>query len=314
MISRRSFSALTATAGLASGFNLTAAVTPKKWQKGRSHWPLCLDTATIRPQTLENKIRLAAKHGFDAIEPWEGELSKYEKDGGNLKDLGKMIADAGLFVPSMIGLWKALPASDAAFEENLPACRQRLRMANDIGCQHVQVIPWFDWPKVTPAGTLDRKALARYYRRILEIGIAEYNLTPAFVFLEFVHDLRTLEHAIEVLAHADHPKAMTIPDTFHMHVGGSVLDDLAKLPGKNIAIYQFADAPDGIPAADLKDKDRVLPGDGILPLVEGLRMLHKNGYERAVSLELYNPEYHQRDPDAFLAEAHDKTLKVVEQV
>ena len=312
MITRRQFAGQVglAAAGLVLG---ARAAEGKRWQQGRSPWPLCLDTATIRPQSLEDKIRLAAKHGFDAIEPWEGEVNDFETKGGNLDDLGKRIRDAGLFVPSVIGLWKALPATDAEFEQNLPACRERMRQARAIGAQHVQTIPWFDWPKVTPAGTLDRKKLAGYYRRILEIGQQEYNLQPAFVFLEFVHDLRTIDHALEVLRAADHPKAQTIPDTFHMHVGGTPVEDVSKLAGSQIGIFQFADAPAGIPREELKDHHRVLPGDGVLPLVEALRRLRATGYAGAISLELYNPDYHQRDPDEFLPEAHAKPLAVIER-
>ena len=297
-------------AGLAVG---ARAAESARWQNGRSPWPLCLDTATIRPQSLEDKVRLAAKHGFDALEPWEGELNDYEKKGGDLADLGKRIRDAGLVVPSVIGLWKALPATDAEFEQNLPACRERMRQAHAIGAEHVQTIPWFDWPKVTPAGTLDRTRLAGYYRRILEIGLHDYGLQPAFVFLEFVHDLRTIDHAIEVLEATDHPRAQTIPDTFHMHVGGTPPADLGRLAGSAIAIFQIADAPADVPREQLKDVHRVLPGDGVLPLVESLRLLRAAGYAGAISLELYNPAYHARDPDEFLPEARAKTLAVIER-
>ena len=112
-----------------------------RWQKGRSPWPLCMDTATIRPASLKDKIKIAAEAGFDAIEPWEGELRDYEAGGGNLADLGKMITDAGLFVPSVIGLWNAIPPIKEAWEEQLPKTRDRMRMASAIGSEFVQVIP-----------------------------------------------------------------------------------------------------------------------------------------------------------------------------
>ena len=89
-MNRRQFTGLVA-AGVAGAALPASAHTPKKWQNKQSLWPLCLDTATIRPQSLEDKIRLAAKHGFDAIEPWEGEIDSYEKGGGDLKDLGKFL-------------------------------------------------------------------------------------------------------------------------------------------------------------------------------------------------------------------------------
>ena len=102
---RRNFISGVATSAVAlsSSSNLlasTSADVKKPYQKGTSPWPICLDTATIMPATLEDKIKIAAKAGYDAIEPWDGEVEKYEKAGGNLKDLGKKIKDLGLFVLS----------------------------------------------------------------------------------------------------------------------------------------------------------------------------------------------------------------------
>ena len=51
-----------------------------------------------------------------AIKKGTGEL-----DGGNLEDLGKEISGNGLFVPSMIGLWDAIPATQEAWDAQLLA-------------------------------------------------------------------------------------------------------------------------------------------------------------------------------------------------
>ena len=113
---RRKFISLGAVAGIAGIASADIALAgtadiqkkEKRYQKGKSPWPVCLDTATIRPASLKEKVRIAAKAGYDAIEPWDGELQKFEADGGNLKDLGKEIRDSGLFVPSVSGFWNAL--------------------------------------------------------------------------------------------------------------------------------------------------------------------------------------------------------------
>src|SRR3712207_5849959 len=62
----------------------------------------CLNTSTIRGQQLGivQEVEIAAKAGYDAIEPWTRELDEYVQGGGSLKDLRKRIADAGLRVPS----------------------------------------------------------------------------------------------------------------------------------------------------------------------------------------------------------------------
>ena len=57
----------------------------------------------------------------------------------------------------------------------------------------------------------------------------------------------------------------------------------------------------------------MLPGDGVLPLVEQLKILYEIGYKGCVSLELYNPMYRKREPQEFLKEAHTKTLAVIKQ-
>ena len=64
----------------------------------------CLNTSTIRGNNLDivRVVEAAAKAGFHAIEPWMTEIDAYTKAGGNLKDLGRRIADAGLTVENVI--------------------------------------------------------------------------------------------------------------------------------------------------------------------------------------------------------------------
>src|SRR5688572_4039657 len=137
-MNRRNFINLGAAAALISGTSSLALGNPfsktekkdKRYQKGVSPWPICLDTATIRPASLKDKVKIAAKAGYDAIEPWDGELQEFEAKGGNLKDLGKEIKDLGLFVPSVIGLWNALPPTRELFDASLKDTRNRMRMAS----------------------------------------------------------------------------------------------------------------------------------------------------------------------------------------
>lgn len=287
----------------------TEIASPKpRWQGGRSPWPICLDTATIRPASIEDKVRIAAEAGFDAIEPWDGELRDFERDGGSLEDLGKRIADAGLFVPSVIGLWNAIPPTREAFDAGLPETRNRMRMAAAIGSQQIQTIPQPQrpWPEFDLAWASAR------YRELIEIGVNDYDLVPAMVFVQFLPGCARLGQAAAVALDADHPKARIIPDVFHMHIGDSGFSGLRQLQGDFIAIFQFNDAPASPAKADLKDEHRVFPGDGILPLEQCIRDLRDIGFKRCVSLELYNPEYWKRDLLEVAKEGREKTLRVIE--
>ena len=300
------------TAGLsacASGPTATnTAPASPRWQRGRSPWPICLDTATIRPASLEDKIRIAAAAGYDAIEPWDGELRDYENAGGSLDDLGKRIADAGLFVPSVIGLWNAIPPTREAFDAGLPETRNRMRMAAAIGSQQIQTIP----QPQRPWQEFDLAWASARYRELIEIGVNDYDLVPALVFVQFPPGCAQLGQAAAIALDADHPKARIIPDVFHMHIADSGFSGLRKLQGDFIAIFQFNDAPASPAKAELKDEHRVFPGDGILPLEQCLRDLRDIGFERCVSLELYNPTYWERDHLDVAKEGLEKTLRVIE--
>ena len=298
-----------AASGLISSANATPPTSdPHPHQQGRSPWPLCLDTATIRPASLEEKVDIAARAGFDASEPWEGELRGYEADGGSLSDLRRRIEDAGLFVPSVIGLWNAIPPTREGWEAGLPATRDRMRMASAIGARQIQVIPQPD----RPWSEFDLGWASARYRDLLEIGIADYQLVPAMVFVEFLPGCARLGQAAAIALDADHPQARIIPDAFHMHIGDSGFSGLRKIQGDFIAIFQFNDAPESPAKNELKDEHRVFPGDGILPLEQCLRDLRDIGFKRCISLELYNPTYWKRNLLEVAREGHEKTLRVIE--
>jgi sugar phosphate isomerase/epimerase len=309
---RRKFILSTVTATVAStSLSAAAAETvpqlhkPKRYQNGKSPWPICLDTATIRPaKGIEKKIEIAAAAGYDAIEPWDNELAEYEKNGGSLKALGKKIIDKGMFVPSMIGLWGCIPGSEEAFQKSLPATRERMRMASEIGCTHAQAIP-------NEIGeNYDPKFAASCYRRLLEIGIKEYNIIPSLVFVK-MFPLKTMGQATAVVLDADHPQGKIIPDVFHMYISEGGFEGLKFLRGDMFAIFQFNDAPKDMKREDMRDRHRVYPGDGILPLPQILKDLKASGFSGCISVELYNEEYYKEDLLQVAKKGLQKTLDVI---
>ncbi|MDP3072928.1 MAG: sugar phosphate isomerase/epimerase family protein [Opitutaceae bacterium] len=310
-MNRRHF--ISSVAG-ATGVALTAGAAPgeptkktpaKRYQRGVSPWPISLDTSTIRPASLRDKVRIAAKAGYDAIEPWEWDLAPFEQQGGDLRELGREIRDLGLTVPSVIGLWNAIPETREAWEASLEATRNRMRMAAAIGAQHIQVVPG---PRHQ---IVDLKWAAARYRDLLEIGINEFNLIPAMVFLKLWKLPVRLGEAAAIALDADHPKAKIIPDVYHMHIGGSGFHSLKHIRGDFIAIFQFNDAPNTPSIDQLTDEHRIYPGDGILPLTQCLRDLHAIDYRGCISLELYNPNYWKEDLQQVAETGLRKTLAVI---
>jgi 2-keto-myo-inositol isomerase len=276
----------------------------KRYQGKQSPWPVCLDTATIRPASLQEKVRIAAKAGYDAIEPWDNELQEFEEKGGSLVDLGKQIRDLGMFVPSVIGLWNALPPTKEQWEASLKETRRRMKMAAAIGAQHIQTIP------DTVGNGYDPAWVAARYREIIEIGLNEFNIQPALVFVKYF-PLKTMGQAAAIALDTNHPKAKIIPDVYHMYIGGAGFEGIKLLRGDMIAIFQFNDAPAKPAFTDLKDEHRVYPGDGILPLTTILKDLKATGFRGCVSLEMYNPEYWKQDLQQVAETGLRKTVEVI---
>ncbi len=311
---RRTFITAGAAAGLLTGAFPVSTLSAsekninieKRYQNQASPWPICLDTATIRPASLIDKVKIASKAGYDAIEPWDNELEEYEKSGGNLKELGKQIKDAGLKVPSIIGLWNALPPTKELFEISLKDTRRRMRMAADIGAEHIQTIP------NTVGDHYDPKWVAARYRDIIEIGIKEFNIKPALVFVKYF-PIKTLGQATAIAMDADHPNAMVIPDVYHMYISEGGFDGMKLINGNAYAIFQFNDAPSTPSLKELGDEHRVYPGDGILPLTSILKDLKASGFKGCVSLELYNPAYYKQDLQQVAVTGLRKTLEVIKK-
>lgn len=314
---RRKFigATLTTTTALATGVAAHGQINEQptqkqkenRYQNGKSPWPICLDTATIRPaEGIEKKIEIAAEAGYDAIEPWDWELEDYEKEGGDLTELAKKIKDLGLFVPSMIGLWGCLQPTQGSFEKSLAATRNRMRMANAVGCTHVQAIP-------NEIGeNFNYKFAASCYHQLLEIGSREFNIIPALVFVK-MFPLKRMGQATAIALDANHPNAKIIPDVFHMYISEGGFEGIKLLNGDLFAIFQFNDAPANIPREKMEDKDRVFPGDGILPLPQILKDLKATGFSGCISLEMYNPKYWEQDLLQVAKTGLQKTLSVIEK-
>ncbi len=282
-MNRRGFFA--GVAGGALGASAASAESSPRYQEGISPWPLALNTSTIRPATLEEKIAVTAAAGWDAIEPWINELEDHEKAGGSLEDLGKEIRDRGLFVANIIGLWDCMPATPEAFEQSLPATRERMRRSAAVGARFVAAIPAPDRPD------FDLKWGAHCYRELLRIGREDYGITVAFEFVGFLKGVHRLGQASAIALDANDADACLIADTFHLFRGGSGFDGVQHLQGDFIANFHWNDVLDEVPREQQGDAHRVYPGDGVLPLTQLLKDLKKIGYRRTLSLEIFHREY-----------------------
>ena len=95
----------------------------------------CLNTATLRGQKLGivKEVEIAAKAGYEAIEPWVEALQAYVQGGGSLKDLGKQIKDSGLTVEDAIGFPQWLVDDEAKRAKGVEQAKREMDMVAQIG-------------------------------------------------------------------------------------------------------------------------------------------------------------------------------------
>ena len=92
-------------------------------------WPLCLNTSTIRPASLPEKIAIAAEAGYTAVELWSDDLTQLEKQGRPLSEVKQRLRDAGLKVPSVIALFDWMQSEGADKEAAFGEARRRMEQA-----------------------------------------------------------------------------------------------------------------------------------------------------------------------------------------
>lgn len=248
---------------------------------------LCLNTSTIRPAPLMDKIEIAGECGYQAIELWINDIDEYVKRGGRIRDVRKALADRGLAVPTVIALHGWLGSQGDAHRKALDEAKRRLEIGEELGAQYAISSP--------PREVIAMDQAGAQYRELLDLaeGLA---IKPSMEFLGFVPTVCTIRAAWQIVCDADHPNGSIIMDPFHIFRGGGAIAEMDPIPGERIAVFHFNDAPGGKPRVEQTDADRVFPGDGILDLRDMLARLRAKRYQGAISLELFNPSYWQQDP------------------
>lgn len=250
----------------------------------------CLNTSTLRPASLPDKIHAAADAGFKAVELWNDDLDGFLVGGGSLEEVRDLLADCGLIVPSVIAVMGFVGNAEAGRGERLAEARRRMEQAREMGAPFIVASP--------PMGRTDLARCADDYAELLNLG-REVGVRPAMEFLGFVEQVNNIAAVREIMDRSGDPTATLVLDWFHMVRGDgreTIHEDLRALQADQIAIVHLDDVPYSKPISDMTDGDRVYPGDGDIPLDELFAGLATTGYGGPVSLELFSEALWAQDP------------------
>jgi 2-keto-myo-inositol isomerase len=289
-LSRRDWLLGTASlgAGLAAG---TRAVAKEEKAPGKP-FRYCLNTSTIRGQKLSlwDEIDLVAKAGYDGIEPWVREIQEFIRLGGALRNLPKRIRDAGLTVENAIGFFAWIVDDVMTRKKGLEDARRSMELVRQIGGTRIAAPP----VGATGGKKIELARIAERYRALLELG-DKMDVVPQLEVWGFSRNLGRLGEVACVAIESGHPDACILADLYHLYKGGSPFTGLGLLNGAAMHTFHINDYPTDPPRDKISDADRVYPGDGVAPLGEILRTLHRTGFRGALSLELFNRDYWKQD-------------------
>ena len=263
---------------------------------------ICLNTSTIKPVPLLEKIKLVGEAGFAGIELWLNDVWEFVARGGEVSEISRALDDHGLIVPSVIAMRQWGDFEGWEHQLVLDEARRRFALGARLGAPYIVATPPLENPKTSH--------LAPRYKELLQIG-REEGIKPTFEYISFFKSVHTLKRAWEIVQEADDPDATLILDAFHNWNSASTEQDLIEIPLERISHYHIDDADPEKPALTQTDPNRVMPGDGQIDLKAEIKLLKEKGYDGTVSLELFNQDWWGKDPRETLKVGYERVAELV---
>jgi len=295
MVSRRTALLAPLAAELASR---AVAATPKM--------NLCIHQNTSSAAGYRKSLEGWAKAGIKHVELTDRMLEDFLKTDSP-EAARKVVTDNGLTPVSCAAVipdfWIPGPRRDAA----LDTWKKRCDQFASFGLTHIYC-PAVTSRKVTPD---DYKGALDCIREGGDIA-KQHNMTAMIEFARNSSFIATLSTSLKLIRDAAHPNVKPMLDCYHFWSGLSKFEDLDTLHTGEIAHVHFQDVPD-MPRELLDNTTRLIPGDGISPLVRILRKLSEKGYAGSLSVELFLPEFTQGDPYEVAKRIREKAEGVMHQ-
>ncbi len=227
--------------------------------------------------------RLAAKTGYPGTDVML--KTAMQAGAGPTKQL---LADLKLR-PAAIDFPVEFRKDDVTFQQDVARLPEQAQFASVIGCPRMvtYIMPSSDTPK--------DELRALYKQRFTECArtLADANVRLGLEFLgplqfrkqfkyEFIWRMNDmLEFAEECGSNVG-----LLLDSWHWHHAGATTQDIVNAGRERIVHVHFNDAPN-LPPEQIRDNQRLLPGEGVINLTGFLHALQKIRYTDALSVEVF---------------------------
>jgi len=265
--------------------------------------------ATTMKATLPEDIVAASKAGFKALEIWAAKMDTFLVNR-SLNDLNTLFTQHHVQPTSINSIEFITFRSGDDYTLIKARCHELCARADALGCDTIVVVP-----SPTPERGASWEEIKAESVRVLHdlADIATpFGVQLAFEFLGFPWcSVRTLAQCWEIVRAVNRPNVGLVIDTCHFYAGGSELASIEALDPAKLLILHINDVEDR-PRETIEDAHRLLPGEGVIPLDDILSRLQRIGFDGLCSIELFRPEYWERNPLELATAARVATMRVLE--
>jgi sugar phosphate isomerase/epimerase len=289
---------------------LAGGAIPLPDASGKSHasskMTLSIHQNTSRGAGYRGSLEGWAKAGIKNVELTDVLLDEFLKTD-DLAAARRVVKDLGLTPVSCAAVlpdfWLPSPGRAAV----LDTWKRRCEQFSSFGLTHIYC-PAVTSRKVTPE---DYKASPDLIREGGEAA-KQFHMTAMIEFARNSTFMSTLTTSLKLIREAAHPNVRPMLDCYHFWSGLGKFEDLDLIQPGEIAHVHFQDVPD-MPRELLDNTTRLIPGDGVSPLVRILRKLAEKGYAGPLSVELFLPEFQKGDPYEVARRIREKSEAVMRQ-
>ncbi len=269
---------------------------------------VALNGATTMKADLATDLSAARLAGFDLLEIWKSKLHDFLRTK-SVAELKKLLEESGVSPLSINSIEHISFRNSEDYARIKSECDELSALAAELKCPYIVVVPG-RLPRPTPTRA---EIIAESVKVLKEMAsIAQrHGVALAFEFLgQMDCSVQTLDLAAEIVHETSLENVGLVIDSFHFYAGGSSLETIGRLDPDRLFIFHINDAED-LPREQLQDSHRLLPGLGILPLKEMIEAFRRISYDRVASVEIFRPEYWERDPFELARQAFEATTQVL---
>ena len=297
-VSRRNFIGLGAMVALSGCAGLIGGKSRK----------FAMNASTLRGYnlTLLDQIKAMALSGFRGYEPWMKDIRAAKADG-TLVDVCRIARDSGVSFVNGIAFGQWVNPDPKIREAGLEETKRDMALLAEIGC-HCIAASMFGMQK-PGSSELPLESIAERYVKVLDLG-KSMGVRPLLEYWGHSVNLFRLEDALEVVRLTGRDDAAVLADVYHTYRGGGEFKTFGRLSANLLPVLHVNDYPVETPREQLKDPDRVWPGDGAAPWEKIFAALDSAGADPWLSIELFNPSYWRTYPADTLRKGYVKLQSI----